>query len=153
MMDSHKKLRVLILTDEGLAPKRPRSQLHGREAELRKTEYDVMDALRRLGHEVSWAEVTNKLAVLRRAMRNRPHIAFNLVEQFDRLPFFDEHVASYLELVNQKYTGCNPRGLTIARDKALTKKVLAYHRIRMARFAVFQPRKKIKVSPRLRFPL
>jgi D-alanine-D-alanine ligase len=138
-MDSHKKLRVLILTDEGLAPKRPRSQFHGREAELRKTEYDAMDALRRLGHEVSWAEVTNKLGVLRHAMRNTPHIAFNLVEQFDRLPFFDQHVVSYLELVNQKYTGCNPRGLTIARDRALPKKILAYHRIPMARFAVFQP--------------
>jgi D-alanine-D-alanine ligase len=76
-----------------------------------------------------------------------------LVEQFDGLPFFDQHVVSYLELRKQKYTGCNPRGLTLARDKALTKKILAYHRLPVARFAVFKPRRKIAVPARLKFPM
>jgi D-alanine-D-alanine ligase len=60
---------------------------------------------------------------------------------------------SYLELKKQKYTGCNPRGLTLARDKALTKKILAYHRIAVPRFAVFSPRKKIVLPSRLIFPM
>jgi D-alanine-D-alanine ligase len=34
------------------------------------------------------------------------------------------------------YTGCNPRGLTLARDKALSKKLLAYHRIPVPEFTV-----------------
>jgi D-alanine-D-alanine ligase len=42
---------------------------------------------------------------------------------------------SYLELVQLPYTGCNPRGLVIARDKALSKKILHYHRIRVPRSA------------------
>jgi D-alanine-D-alanine ligase len=62
-------------------------------------------------------------------------------------------VVSYLELKRQKYTGCNPRGLTLARDKALTKKILAYHRIPVPRFAVFPPRKRIAVPARLTFPM
>jgi D-alanine-D-alanine ligase len=60
---------------------------------------------------------------------------------------------SYLELKKQKYTGCNPRGLTLARDKALTKKILTYHRIAVPRFAVFAPRKRIVVPTRLTFPM
>ena len=114
-----KSLRVLLLTDENLIPNIPRSKLKGRDAELSKAEYDVLNALKKLGHEVTCAGVGSELAVIRRAIAsNKPHIAFNLVEQFDGLPFFDQHVVSYLELRKQKYTGCNPRGLTLARDKA-----------------------------------
>jgi D-alanine-D-alanine ligase len=48
---------------------------------------------------------------------------------------FDQHVVSYLELMKHRYTGCNPRGMTLARDKALTKKV--WHTIAsVPRFAV-----------------
>lgn len=147
-------LRVLLLTDEGLVPDRPRKELNGRDAELRKTEYDVVGGLENLGHEVAFVGVGGELSVIRQAIEEKkPHITFNLVEQFDNLPFFDQHVVSYLELKRQKYTGCNPRGLTLARDKALTKKILAYHRIAVPRFAVFAPRKKIAVPPRLTFPM
>jgi D-alanine-D-alanine ligase len=149
-----KALRVLLLTDENLIPDKPRSKLKGRDAELSKTEYDVLAGLKELGHEVSCAGVGSELAPIRRAIaRSKPHVVFNLVEQFDGLPFFDQHVVSYLELRKQKYTGCNPRGLTLARDKALTKKVLAYHRLPVARFAVFKPRKRIVIPTRLKFPM
>lgn len=149
-----KSLRVLVLTDEGLVPDRPRNELNGRDAELRKTEYDVIDGLEKLGHQVAYVGVGSELGVIRQAIeQQKPHIAFNLVEQFDNLPFFDQHVVSYLELKKQKYTGCNPRGLTLARDKALTKKVLTYHRIAVPRFAVFAPRKKIAAPVRLTFPM
>src|SRR5262245_63575185 len=55
--------------------------------------------------------------------------------------------------MKQKYTGCNPRGMTLARDKALTKKILSYHRIRVPRFAVFPPNRKVEPSRRLIYPL
>ena len=149
-----KALRVLLLTDEAVVPDKPRRQLEGRDAELSKTEYDVLAALKKLGHEVTCAGVGSDLSVIGHAIDGiKPHIVFNLVEQFDGLPFFDQHVVSYLELRKQKYTGCNPRGLTLARDKALTKKVLAYHRIPSPRFAVFKPRKRIVVPSRLNLTL
>jgi D-alanine-D-alanine ligase len=75
------------------------------------------------------------------------------VEQFGDLRLFAQHVVSYLELRQQKYTGCNPRGLTLARDKALTKKILSYTRIPVPRFVVVPPRKKVTLPARLRFPL
>ena len=49
----------------------------------------------------------------------KPHIVFNLMEAFHELGTFDHNVVSYLELLRVPYTGCNPRGLMLARDKAL----------------------------------
>jgi hypothetical protein len=70
-----KALRVLLLTDENLIPDKPRSKLKGRDAELSKTEYDVLDALNKLGHEVNFAGVGSELSVVRRAiLRNKPHV-------------------------------------------------------------------------------
>jgi D-alanine-D-alanine ligase len=61
---------------------------------------------------------------------------------------------SYLELVQVPYTGCNPRGLMLARDKALSKQILHYHRIRVPRFAVVPAGRKLKRKPaRLHYPL
>src|SRR5262249_47921740 len=149
-----KQLRILVLTDEGAVPGKPRSELSGLNAELRKTEYDVMEALQELGHEVSCVGVGRELAVIRSSIeREHPDIVFNLAEQFDDVRAFAQHVVSYLELCKQKYTGCNPRGLTIAQDKAVTKKILSYHGIAIPRFAVFTPRERIVVSDDVTFPL
>ena len=67
---------------------------------------------------------------------SKPHIVFNLLEDFDDVTIFDQNVVSYLELLRLPYTGCNPRGLMLARDKALSKKLLAYHRIPVPEFTV-----------------
>jgi D-alanine-D-alanine ligase len=89
--------------------------------------------------------VYNNLGVIGNAfMEHKPHIAFNLLEEFHGYPLYDQHVVSYLELMKQPYTGCNPRGLTICRDKALSKMVLAYHRIHVPAFAVFHMNRKVK---------
>ncbi|MHC4379418.1 MAG: D-alanine--D-alanine ligase family protein, partial [Planctomycetota bacterium] len=66
---------------------------------------------------------------------------------------YDAHVVSFLELRHVPYTGVNPRGLLLAHDKALTKKILSFHRIRCPRFAVFQKGKRVRRPAKLEFPL
>ena len=83
----------------------------------------------------------------------KPDVAFNLLEQFHGETAYDQNVASYLELLRIPYTGCNPRGLMLARGKALSKKLVAYHRIPVPAFAVFPMRRKMKRPARLGFPL
>src|SRR4029079_2311393 len=118
------------------------------------TEFDVRDALEELGHQVVAIGVSDDLSTIRGAIdAHKPHIAFNLVEEFDGIGHFDQHVVSYLELRKQPYTGCNPRGLTLARDKALTKKILAYVGIKVPEFAVFPKRRAFKRPEQLAFPL
>jgi D-alanine-D-alanine ligase len=77
----------------------------------------------------------------------------DLLEDFHDVPVFDQNVVSYLELLRVSYTGCNPRGLLLARDKALAKKLLSYHRIPVAEFAVFRIGRAVRRPKRLRFPL
>src|SRR5204862_6172966 len=119
-----------------------------------KTEWDVISTLKKIGHEVSPVGVYNNLGVIGNALLEfKPHVAFNLLEEFHGYPLYDQHVVSYLELIKQPYTGCNPRGLTIAHDKALTKKILSYHRILVPGFAVFPMGQKVGRPRRLKFPL
>ena len=118
-----------------------------KQRELRKTEFDVRDAIEALGHEVFSIGVSDDLSTIRGAIdAHKPDIAFNLVEEFGGISHFDQHVVSYLELRKQAYTGCNPRGLTLARDKALTKKILAYHGHKVPEFAIFPKRRAVEAS-------
>ena len=55
--------------------------------------------------------------------------------------------------MRQPYTGCNPRGMLLSRDKVLSKQLLTYHRIPTPQFVVFRRRKKSRIPKALRFPL
>jgi len=146
-----RKLRVLVLmfvpppTIEGVTDKQMAPW---------KTEYDVCAGLHNLGHLVKPLGVSSDLGVIRNAIVEwKPHITFNLLEEFHGVAVYDHHVVSYLELMRGAYTGCNPRGLMLAHDKPLSKKILSFHRIRVPTFAVFPKRRKIRRPKRLEFPL
>ncbi|HEY1173092.1 MAG TPA: D-alanine--D-alanine ligase [Verrucomicrobiae bacterium] len=149
-----KPLRVLVLCHEDLVPPDSIEGLSDKEIQPWKTEYDVIHALRTMGHEVFPIGLYSDLNVIRQAIEaHQPHIAFNLLEEFHGDALFDQHVVSYLELRQLPYTGCNPRGLTLAHDKALSKKILAYHRIPVPQFIVVPVNRKPHRPKRLKFPL
>jgi D-alanine-D-alanine ligase len=148
-----KKLRILALMHDYLVPPEDVSGRDVTEADW-KMEFDVTITLRNLGHEVRALGIADDLGVIRKAIDEwKPHIALNLLEDFDGINVFDQNVVSYLELLRIPYTGCNPRGLMLARDKALSKKLLAYHRIPVPEFAVFPIGRPVRRPRRLEFPL
>lgn len=148
-----KRLRVLVLMHADLVPPDHINGHDVRTAEWR-TEYDVVSTLRKLGHDVRPLGVKSDLSVIGAAIKEwNPHIAFNLLEEFDGVAVYDQHVVSYLELLRMPYTGCNPRGLMLARDKALTKKVLAFHDILFPEFIVVPQGRAPKRPKALPFPL
>ena len=117
-------------------------------------EYDVIETLRESGHDVRVLGIHDDLSGIRVATGEfTPHIVFNLMEAFAGVTTFDQNVVSYLELLRLSYTGCNPRGLILARDKALSKKLLAYHRVPVPEFTVVRRGRKPVLSKRLQFPL
>jgi D-alanine-D-alanine ligase len=147
-------MRILALVHRHLIP--PASVDEGTDitAEPWRTEYDVVSTLTRMEHEVQTLGVHDDLGEIRRlATEWKPHIAFNLLEGFDDITIFDQNVVSHLELLRLSYTGCNPRGMLLARDKSLSKKLLAYHRIPIPEFEVFRIGRPIRRSKRLTFPL
>ena len=148
-----KRLRILVLMHEDLVPPDPLNGQDVAGAEW-KTEYDVVSTLRKLGHDVKPLGVKSDLGVLRSAVEDwKPHIAFNLLEEFDGVAVYDQNVVSYLELLHVPYTGCNPRGLMLARDKALSKKLFSFHRIPFPDFMVVPQGRTAKRPKGLSFPL
>lgn len=149
-----RKLRVLVMMHRDLMPPESLEGLSDKEIEPFKTEYDVVVALDHLGHEVHQIGLHDEIKPLRLALQKvQPHVVFNLLEEFHGEAIYDHHVVSYLVLQRQAYTGCNPRGLVLARDKALSKKILHYHRIRVPGFAVAPRGTRFRRPPRLPFPL
>ncbi len=149
-----KSLRVLVLMHPDFMPPDSDTGYSEKEINVWKTEYDVISTLRGLGHEVKPLGVQYELKPIRDEVETwKPHVVFNLLEQFHGEPAYDQNVASYLELLRVPYTGCNPRGLMLARGKALSKKLLAFHRIPSPAFAVFPMGRKVKRPAKLGFPL
>jgi len=148
-----KRVRILVLMHEDLVPPDEVNGYDLKTVEWR-TEYDVVSTLKKLGHEVYPLGVKSDLGVIHSAIETwKPDIAFNLLEEFDGVAVYDQHVVSYLELLHLPYTGCNPRGLMLARDKALTKKVLSFHRIPYPEFIDVPQGRTVKRPKRLTFPL
>jgi D-alanine-D-alanine ligase len=148
-----KVLRVLVLVHKHLVPPDNASPSDAEQAEW-KTEYDVVTALQKLGHEVKPLGLQDDLSIARQAIKDwEPDIIFNLLEAFDNIVMFDHNIVSFLEMLRMPYTGSNARGLMLARDKSLSKKLMAYHRIPMPEFAVIRRGQKVRVSKRLPFPL
>src|SRR4029077_12594568 len=58
-----------------------------------------------------------------------------------------------LEMHGYRCTGSSPTGLLVARNKSLSKKILAYHDIRVPQFAEFPPGEKPGRPSELSFPL
>ncbi len=149
-----KKLRVLVLVHEDLVPPDDVTGVPESELDVYRTEFDVVSTLRDFGHTVQPLGLFDELGKLRRALKDwRPHIAFNLLEEFHNVAAYDQHVASYLGLMREPYTGCNPAGLLLSRDKAISKKIMLYHRIATPRFTVFKCGGRRMSIKRLRFPL
>jgi len=149
-----KKLRVLVLMHDYLVPPDDVSGIDTETAPWR-TEYDVLSTVRdKLGHDVRVLGVKDDLGAIRQANDEfKPHIAFNLLEAFHEVGTFDQNVVSYLELLRLSYSGCNPRGMFLARDKALSKKLLHYHRVPVPEFTVVVRGRKPKLPKRLTYPV
>jgi len=154
MSKKNPPLRIMVLMHEDLVPPDSLRGVDKAEKALIKTEFDVSSTLKKIGHEVQNLGVKDEILPIRTMIKEwEPHIVYNLLESFHGDSLYDQHVVSYLELMRQAYTGCNPRGLTIARDKALSKKIMSYHRIRVPKFCVFQRGKRIKKPKHLEYPL
>src|SRR5262245_44056167 len=149
-----KRMRILVLMHPDFMPPDSNKGYSEQEINVWKTEYDVVSTLRAAGHDVRPLGLDDELKPLRDEIDSwKPHVVFNLLEQFHGEVVYDQNVASFLELMRIPYTGCNPRGLMLARGKDLSKTLVHSHRIPVPAFAVFPMRRKVRRPPRLALPL
>src|SRR5437016_6662716 len=124
------------------------------EAKVEEAEYDVARALLAKGHDVLMVGVAEDLAPpLERLARFQPKLVFNGCESFRGHARHEYALAGVLEMHGYRYTGSSPTALLVARNKSLTKKILAYHGIRVPAFAEFHDGDALVRPSELRFPL
>lgn len=117
-------------------------------------EYQIADALRVRGHEVFLVGVRNDLQYLVQCLAElEPDLVFNGVEAFHGNARLEYMVPGMLEAEGYRYTGCPPLALLVSRNKAMSKKVLAYHGIRVPGFATYRPGERVSAPSGLGFPL
>jgi D-alanine-D-alanine ligase len=149
-----KPLRVLMLVHPERVPQDSLAGYSEQESRMWKAEYEIVRTLRAAGHDVRPLGVQNEIAPIREEIESwKPDVALNLLEEFHGHTAYDQNVASYLELRRIPYTGCNPRGLMLARGKDIAKTLLSAHKIPTPAFAVFPTGRKTRRPKRLGFPL
>ena len=149
-----KRLRTLVVAHSSLLPPDSLEGFSSKQIDEFRTEYDVVSTLRASGHEVHTLGVLDSLSELRSALLEwKPEVVFNLLEEFNGIVTYDQHVVAFLELMRAPYTGCNPRGLLLSRDKVLCKQLLAFHRIPTPQFAVLRRGQRFSVPRGLHLPL
>jgi D-alanine-D-alanine ligase len=149
-----RKLKVLALFD-AIAPTTIDQDLS---AELKtedwKTEANVLDALDQLGHSCEHLAIFDDVDLLRQKLQSfAPDIIFNLADQFKNNRAFDQNIVSFLEMQGLPFTGCGSTGLTLCKHKAVSKKILGYHRIHVPSFVTIARGQRIARPRRLKFPI
>ena len=148
------KKRVMLLVHSSLIPPDEVKKNQVTESTEWKTEYDVAKSLEVLGHDVKLVGLDYDLGVLKTAISEfKPHIVYNLLVEFQDMPGYHHNVVAFLELMKIPYTGCNPRVLMLAADKALSKKILRYHSIPTPDFFVVPKGNKAKLPGDMNYPL
>ncbi len=149
-----KKMRIAALVREGLIPPESARPYDVSNPPLWKMEFDIISTLKEMGHTVRPIGLFDDLTPVRECILNwKPHVAFMMLEEFHGVSQYDHAIVSYLELMKQRYTGCNARGLMLTHDKVLSKKILNYHRIPTPRFVVFRRRRKIRPTAKMQYPI
>lgn len=153
-MAAKRKLKVLALFD-AISPTTIDQDLSEEfMTEDWKTEVNVLEALRALGHETQHIAIYDDLDLLRQKMQGfQPDVIFNLADQFKNNRAFDQNIVSFLEMNGVPFTGCGSTGLTLCKHKGISKKILSYHRIHTPAFVILGRGKRIARPAKLRFPI
>jgi D-alanine-D-alanine ligase len=143
--------RVLVDESEEQAPSTEKTPVT-RTLDKKEVEDEVVEVLNKQGHEASLYELDGTQKSLLGLARTDCDLVFNLVESFNGDDTADFKIASYLELIGKRYTGAGTHGLMLAQDKAIAKKIFAFHGIHTPVFAK-SFRGRLDFSHDLQFPV
>ena len=151
------KLKIVVLYDRvlvdeeestGSADKAPVV----RTLDKKEVEEEVVEALGKAGHEAVLHELDGSPKSLLALARVECDLIFNLTESFADDDTADFKIAAFLDLLGKRYTGSGTHGLLLAQDKAIAKKIFAFHGIHTPVFARCY-RGRLDFSHDLQFPV
>jgi D-alanine-D-alanine ligase len=151
------RLKIVVLYDRVLVDEEEESASADKSPVVRtldkkEVEEEVAEALTKLGHEPALHELDGTPKSLLALTRLECDLVFNLTESFADDDTADFKIASFLELIGKRYTGSGTHGLLLAQDKAIAKKIFAFHGIHTPVFAR-SFRGRLDFSHDLQFPV
>ena len=150
------KLKIVVLYDRVLVDEEESSASEKspvtRTLDKKEVEEEVAEALGKLGHEAVMHELDGTPKSLLGLSRVDCDVIFNLTESFADDDTADFKIAGFLELLGKRYTGSGTHGLMLAQDKAIAKKIFAFHGIHTPVFARCY-RGRLDFSHDLQFPV
>jgi len=156
------KIGVLydVWEEEGAVAEPPEPKPAARKTKSRKTKKkrekedreEIFEALEKLGHEPFYQVLDGTPQCLTSLAKCEADLVFNLTESFAGDDTKEMQVAAYLDLLGLKYTGAGPHASFLAQDKAIAKKMFAFHGIRTPYFATSY-RGSIEHAHDIAFPL
>jgi D-alanine-D-alanine ligase len=149
-----KKLKVLALFDARSPTTIDQDLSEEFKTDDRKTEANVLKALEQLGYRTEYLAIFDDLDLVQQKLQQfEPDVIFNLADQFKNNRAFDQNIVSFLAMREVAFTGCGSTGLTLCKHKAISKKILGYHRIHTPEFVTIARGKRIARPKRLKFPI
>src|SRR5437762_839424 len=156
---SAQKLKIAILYDtwedspeQPPEPEKPRKGKKRKKKVEKEDREEIFDALVKLGHEPHYQVLDGRDQSLSSLWKCECDLFFNLTESYAGDDTKDMNIAAYLDLIGRESTGAGPHGLYLAQDKAVAKKMFAFHGIRTPYFATSY-KGKLDHSHDIAFPL
>ena len=152
------KLKIIVMYDRVLVDESEEQAASADKAPVVRTldkkevEEEVAEALTKLGHEPMMHEIDGTTKSLLALARMDCDLVFNLCESFADDDTADFKIAAFMELIGKKYTGSGTHGLMLAQDKAIAKKIFAFHGVHTPVFAK-SFRGRLDFSHDLQFPV
>jgi len=154
------KLKIAILydnwEDESVTqePEKPtrKTGSRGKSRKEKEDREEIFEALEQLGHQPFYHVLDGKQSSLNALAKSGADLVFNLTESYAGDDTKDMNIAAYLDLIGMRYTGGGPHSLFLAQDKAIAKKMFAFHDIRTPYFAIAY-RGRIEHAHDIEFPL
>jgi D-alanine-D-alanine ligase len=151
------KLKIIVLYDRVLVDEREEPAAGDKSPVVRtldkkEVEEEVADVLTKLGHEPVMYELDGTQKSLLGLAKVECDLVFNLAESFADDDTADFKITAFLDLLGKNYTGTGSHGLMLAQDKAVAKKIFAFHGIHTPTFAKSY-RGRLDFSHDLQFPV
>src|SRR5271163_279030 len=137
--------------EEATPVRKPRKKV--KKVRKEKTDREeIFEALQKLGHEPSYFEIDGRPQSLHSLSRCDADLVFNLTESFGGDDTLEMNVVAYVDLLGLRYTGAGPHAIFMSQDKAIPKKIFAFHGIKTPFFATSY-RGRIDHAHDISFPL
>lgn len=149
-----KKLNVLIVFDTEGTPPKDQDFTEYLKKEDWASEASVVEALEHLGHNVRMLGLYDNIdPIIKEIKENRPDVIFNQMENYQGMSIYEKNMPALFELIHIPYTGCSAAGLMVCKNKAMSKEIMKYHKIKVPNFQIFRKGSSRKLHRKLKFPM